>query len=82
MDRGDDVRPITHDLKWLADTTGHRWLTADFAAGDVVAHSPDIIHATLDAVEGKRLSTDIRSRRVDGPRNLRWDKDWSSDDGY
>jgi len=54
----------------------------DGTATDVVAHSPDIIHATLDAVKGKRLSTDIRFRRVDGPRNLRWDKDWSSDDGY
>ncbi|TAL03510.1 MAG: phytanoyl-CoA dioxygenase [Rhodospirillaceae bacterium] len=82
MDRTNDVRPITHDLKWLAETTGRRWMAADFAAGDVVVHSPAIIHATLDAAAGERLSADIRFRRVDGPQDPRWDNDWSSDDGY
>jgi ectoine hydroxylase-related dioxygenase (phytanoyl-CoA dioxygenase family) len=82
MDRVNDVRPITHDLKWMADTTSSRWLTADFTAGDVVVHSPRIIHATLDAVAGERISTDIRFRRIDSPRDPRWDNDWSSDDGY
>jgi len=82
MDRPTDVRPITHDLKWLCDVTSRRWLTADFEAGDVVVHSPYIIHATLDAAAGERLSTDIRFRRVDSPQDPRWDKDWSSVDGY
>src|SRR6185312_2942868 len=80
MDRTSDVRPITHDLKWLADLTGKRWLTADFAAGDVVVHSPSIIHATLDATEGVRVSADIRFQRKDTPRDSRWDHDWSADD--
>ncbi len=82
MDRTSDVRPITHDLKWLADVTGKRWLTADFAAGDVVVHSPSIIHATLDATVGTRISADIRFQRKDTPRDARWDRDWSADDGY
>jgi hypothetical protein len=82
MDRTSDVRPITHDLKWMADAAGRPWLTADFAAGDVVVHSPRIIHATLDAAAGERVSADIRFRRIDSPRDPRWDNDWSSDDGY
>ncbi len=82
LDRTSDVRPITHDLKWLADLTNRRWLAADFAAGDVVVHSPAIIHATLDATTGVRVSADIRFRRQDGPKDPRWDNDWSADDGY
>jgi hypothetical protein len=82
MDRASDVRPITHDLKWMADTTRRRWLMADFAAGDVVVHGPTTIHATLDAAAGQRLSADIRFCRVDGPQDPRWANDWSSDDGY
>jgi ectoine hydroxylase-related dioxygenase (phytanoyl-CoA dioxygenase family) len=82
LDRASDVRPITHDLKWLADLTGKRWLTADFAAGDVVVHSPSIIHATLDATAGVRVSADIRFQRKDTPKDPRWDHDWSADDGY
>lgn len=82
LDRPQDVRPITHDLKWLADLTNSRWLAADFAAGDVVVHSPAIIHATLDATTGVRVSADIRFRREDGPKDPRWDNDWSADDGY
>ena len=82
LDRTSDVRPITHDLKWLADVTASRWLAADFAAGDVVVHSPSIIHATLDAATHTRVSADIRFRRVDGPQDPRWENDWSADDGY
>jgi hypothetical protein len=81
LDRG-DKRQITHDLKWLAETAGRRWLYADFKAGDVVAHSPFIIHATLDAAAHERLSADVRYRRVGSPPDPRWDSDWSADDGY
>jgi len=81
LDRG-DRRQITHDLKWLAETTNRRWLYADFKAGDVVAHSPFIIHATLDAAANERVSADVRYRRIDGPHDPRWDNDWSADDGY
>jgi hypothetical protein len=82
LDRSQDVRPITHDLKWLAELTDRRWMTADFAAGDVVVHSPMIIHATLDAVNDIRVSADIRFQRKDTPKDPRWDHDWSADDGY
>jgi ectoine hydroxylase-related dioxygenase (phytanoyl-CoA dioxygenase family) len=83
MDRVGDARPLTHDLKWLSDATGKRWLWTDFAAGDVVLHSPDIIHASTDPQSNiTRISTDIRFRRAGSARDPRWDDDWSADDGY
>jgi len=83
MDRANDARPLTHDLKWLADLTGRRWLTTDYKAGDVVVHSPTIVHASTDPViDFMRLSTDIRFHRADSPTDPRWTNDWSADDGY
>jgi hypothetical protein len=83
MDRIGDARPLTHDLKWLSDATGKKWMWTDFAAGDVVLHSPDIIHASTDPQSNHiRVSTDIRFRRAGSPRDPRWDDDWSADDGY
>jgi ectoine hydroxylase-related dioxygenase (phytanoyl-CoA dioxygenase family) len=84
MDRSHDTRPLTHDLKWIADATGHRWLSADYAAGDVVIHSPAIVHASTDPgdTDYMRISTDLRFRRADSPADPRWSSDWSADDGY
>jgi phytanoyl-CoA dioxygenase PhyH len=48
-DREHDARPLTHDLRGLADRTGKRWLWTDFTAGDVVAHSPFMVHASVNA---------------------------------
>lgn len=82
-DRADDVRPITHDLKWLSDVTGRRWLAADYAAGDVVVHSPMVVHASTDPeTDLMRVSTDVRFRRAGSPSDPRWHDDWSADDGY
>jgi hypothetical protein len=82
-DRPNDARPLTHDLRWLSDQTGARWLTADFAAGDIVAHTPDIVHASLDPqIDMMRLSTDIRFQKDGTPMDPRWLDDWSADDGY
>lgn len=80
-DRAHDDRPITHDLKWLAEFTHKRWRVADFQAGDVAIHSPRVVHATLDPME-VRLSVDIRFARADRPLDGRWVGDWSADDGY
>ncbi|MGE3334378.1 MAG: phytanoyl-CoA dioxygenase family protein [Rhodospirillaceae bacterium] len=78
-----DMRPITHDLKWLSDFSGRRWLYADYAAGDVVVHSPAIVHASLDGERDlMRVSTDVRFQRAGSPSDPRWRDDWSADDGY
>ncbi len=83
-DRAADMRPLTHDLKWVADRTQRRWLWADYQAGDVVVHSPTIVHASTDPGETThmRISTDIRFHRCGSPIDPRWSKDWSADDGY
>lgn len=82
-DRPHDARPLTHDLKWIAEATGKRWLTTDYKAGDIVIHSPAIVHASTDAeIDLIRVSTDIRFQRAGAPSDPRWDNDWSADDGY
>jgi hypothetical protein len=83
-DRNNDTRPLTHDLKWIADTTRHRWLAADYAAGDVVVHSPAIVHASTDPgdTDYMRISTDLRFRRANSPADPRWASDWAANDGY
>jgi hypothetical protein len=83
MDRAHDNRPLTHDLKWLSDQTSRRWLTTHFKAGDIVIHSPSIVHASTDTqVDMMRISTDIRFQRKGAMSDPRWHQDWSADDGY
>ena len=82
-DRPRDRRPITHDLKWLSDATQRRWLVADYRAGDVVAHVPGIVHASLDPLSDlMRVSTDIRFFKAGVACDPRWLRDWSADDSY
>lgn len=82
-DRADDDRPISHDLNWVAERAQSRWLTANFAAGDVVAHVPTIVHASLDpATDFMRVSTDLRFLRADISLDARWQGHWAADDGY
>ena len=82
-DRPDDRRPVSNDLALTARTLGGRWLWTDYAAGDVVVHSPHTVHASLDnATERMRLSADIRFRRVDSAPDARWSGAWSADDGF
>jgi len=83
-DRVNDKRPLTHDLKWVADVTARRWLWSDYRAGDVVLHSPTIVHASTDpgATDYMRISTDIRFTRTGSAIDPRWADDWSSVDGY
>lgn len=75
---------ITADLPRLAVDHDSRWLTAEFAVGDVMVHSAHIIHAATDnvAADGTmRLSTDIRYQRRNDPIDWRWQDDWREDDG-
>ncbi|WP_338692734.1 phytanoyl-CoA dioxygenase family protein [Streptomyces sp. Q6] len=75
---------ITADLPALADKFASRWLVADYAAGDMVVHSPYMVHASLDNAdpdEVARLSTDIRYQRADDPIDWRWQEHWHDRDG-
>jgi ectoine hydroxylase-related dioxygenase (phytanoyl-CoA dioxygenase family) len=82
-DRADDKRPISHDLNWVAERAQSRWLTADFAAGDVVAHVPTIVHASLDPQSDfMRVSTDLRFLHNNIAIDARWQGHWAADDGY
>lgn len=81
-DRPEDHRPISNDLELTARQLGRRWLWTDYLAGDVVIHSPHLIHASLDNVsDADRLSIDVRFRRSDGLPDERWQTDWAADDG-
>ncbi|MGI8418601.1 MAG: phytanoyl-CoA dioxygenase family protein [Nakamurella sp.] len=75
---------MTADLPRLADQADTRWLISDFRAGDVMIHSPYMVHASLDNADRDRmirLSTDIRYQRAGDPIDWRWQTDWHPDDG-
>ncbi len=75
---------ITADLPGLADRLDRRWLGTDFRAGDVMIHSPYMVHASLDNVDPARLirlSTDIRYQRHSDPIDWRWQQHWHDRDG-
>ena len=60
-----------------------RWLIANYEAGDMVVHSPYMVHASTVnlAADGRmRLSTDIRYQRVQDEIDARWQNHWSLDD--
>ncbi len=82
-DRPGDARPLSHDLRWVSEQLGRRWLWTDYRAGDVTVHSPWLVHASLDnTTDAMRLSVDLRFL-VDGCRaDPRWTQPWSGDDGY
>jgi ectoine hydroxylase-related dioxygenase (phytanoyl-CoA dioxygenase family) len=74
---------ISTDLVDMANRFNSRWLIADYEAGDMVVHSPYMIHAATlnkDPLYRTRLSTDIRFQRVDDEIDQRWAKDWSPGD--
>lgn len=74
---------LSKDLPTLADQAGTRWLVADYQAGDMVVHSPYMIHAAtvnMNANGRMRLSTDIRYQRVRDEIDVRWQNHWSFDD--
>lgn len=75
---------ITYDLPALANQLETRWLIADYQAGDMVVHSPYLVHASLNNTDpdGRmRLSTDIRYQRKLDPIDARWQNHWRDDDG-
>jgi ectoine hydroxylase-related dioxygenase (phytanoyl-CoA dioxygenase family) len=75
---------LTKDLPTLAERMPGRWLLADYAAGDMVVHSPYMIHASTvnEDPDGRmRLSTDIRYQLVSDQIDPRWGNHWSPSDG-
>lgn len=74
---------LDRDLAALANRLNTRWLAADYEAGDMVVHSPYMIHAStmnLNPDGRMRLSTDIRYQRVQDEIDARWQNHWSLDD--
>ena len=74
---------VSKDLPDMAERFNTRWLIADYEAGDIVLHSPFMIHAstTNQSANGRlRLSTDIRYQNVDDEIDARWSNHWSLDD--
>ncbi|MDC7741746.1 phytanoyl-CoA dioxygenase family protein [Rhizobium binxianense] len=74
---------VSKDLPDMAERFDTRWLAADYQAGDVVLHSPYMIHAsTINQDRGGRLrlSTDIRYQNVDDEIDIRWNNHWSLGD--
>ena len=74
---------ISTNLVEMADRFNSRWLIADYEAGDMVVHSPYMIHAASqnhDPLNRMRLSTDIRYQRINDLIDQRWAKTWVPDD--
>jgi ectoine hydroxylase-related dioxygenase (phytanoyl-CoA dioxygenase family) len=81
-DRAADDRPLSHDLASVAERSGRRWLWTDYRCGDVVLHSPHIVHASLDVTtDAMRLSADLRWLADGEQRDERWSTAWAGDDG-
>ena len=75
---------ISTNVVALADRFDSAWLMADYEAGDMVVHSPYMIHAAttnMDEQGRLRLSTDIRYQRVADAIDPRWANNWTPDDG-
>jgi ectoine hydroxylase-related dioxygenase (phytanoyl-CoA dioxygenase family) len=74
---------VGKDLADMAERFDSRWLIADYEAGDMVVHSPYMIHAATQNVDPQgriRLSTDIRYQNVRDEIDARWQNHWSLED--
>lgn len=66
---------LTNNLTELAQKSNGRWLIADYEAGDMVVHSPYMIHAATQNYDPQgriRLSTDIRYQLKSEKIDPRW----------
>ena len=70
----DATGAITEDHVGLRRRLGGRWLTTDFAAGDLLLFGMYLVHASLDntSPDRVRLSTDTRYQRASDPVDERW----------
>ena len=81
--RAADVIGIPFYVWDMAERFDTRWLAVDYEAGDVMLHSPYMIHASTlneDSQNRIRLSTDIRYQNVMDEIDVRWNNHWSLGD--
>jgi ectoine hydroxylase-related dioxygenase (phytanoyl-CoA dioxygenase family) len=74
---------VGKDLADMAERFDSRWLIADYEMGDMVVHSPYMIHAATQNTDKQnriRLSTDIRYQNVRDEIDARWQNHWTLDD--
>ncbi|MGV1836419.1 phytanoyl-CoA dioxygenase family protein [Rhizobium rhizogenes] len=74
---------VSKDLPDMAERFNTRWLAANYEAGDIMLHSPFMIHASTtnqDREQRLRLSTDIRYQNVDDEIDVRWNNHWTLGD--
>ena len=74
---------LSKDLVSLANKANSRWLIADYEAGDLMVHSPYMVHAATDNKDPEnrlRLSTDIRFQNVREEIDVRWNNHWTIGD--
>ena len=74
---------ISKDLPNLANKFNTKWLISKYEAGDVLLHSPYLIHASTNnesSLNRIRLSTDIRFQNVNDNIDTRWSNHWHEDD--
>ncbi len=74
---------VSKDLPDMAERFDTRWLAADYEAGDIMLHSPFMIHASTTNQDGQqrlRLSTDIRYQNVEDEIDARWNNHWTLGD--
>jgi len=73
---------VSKDLPDMAERLGARWLWADYEAGDVMLHSPYMIHAATANTDARRmrLSTDIRYQNLRDEIDVRWNNHWTLSD--
>jgi ectoine hydroxylase-related dioxygenase (phytanoyl-CoA dioxygenase family) len=74
---------VGKDLADMAERFDSRWLIADYEAGDMVVHSPYMIHAATQNMDSQgriRLSTDIRYQNVRDEIDARWSNHWTLGD--
>ena len=71
----DGLTWLDDDPAAVQDAYGDRWLTADFAAGDVLCFGMQTLHGAIDnasPVGRCRLSSDSRYQRTDEAADPRW----------
>lgn len=80
FERGDNRYFVSKGRGWLSKNPaslrqhlGGRWLSTDYAAGDVMIFGMRLVHGSLDNQEGRfRLSTDTRYQLASEPVDGRW----------
>ena len=71
----DGLTWLNDDPAVVQDADGERWLTTDFAPGDVLCFGMHTLHGALDdasPVDRCRLSSDSRDQRTDEAADPRW----------